>query len=156
MPVIVMLMALEHDFRIISNAYHWPECSRRMRNSLNGLRKSCSAEIAWDRYFVFVYKYSYIFISCEYGHWPRSIRSSSSTLRNSDRDIVFKLLGRSLCDYTRFWFIDYIFVDRRDCLFYNVYLIIYASPARNVIMHLTKSWLGSLRTLRFVDWHKVA
>ena len=48
MPVFVMLMALEHDFRIISNAYHWLECSRRMRNSLDGLRKSCSPEIAWD------------------------------------------------------------------------------------------------------------
>ena len=41
MPVFVMLMALEHDFHIISNTYHWLECSQRMRNSLNGLRKSC-------------------------------------------------------------------------------------------------------------------
>ena len=43
-------------------------------------------------------------------------------------DIVFKLLGRSLCDYTRFWFTDCIFLDHHDCLFYNVYLIVYASP----------------------------
>ena len=32
MPDFVMLMALEHDFHIISNAYDWLECSRRMRN----------------------------------------------------------------------------------------------------------------------------
>ena len=60
--------------------------------------------------------------------------SSSQTLRNGNRDIALKLLGRLLCDYTRFWFRDGIFLDSRVCLFYNVYLIIYASPARNVIM----------------------
>ena len=46
MPVFVMLVHLEHDFLSIFNAYHWLECSRRMRSSLNELLKSCSAEIA--------------------------------------------------------------------------------------------------------------
>ena len=46
MPVFVMLLRLEHDFLSIFNAYHWLECSRCMRSSLNESLKSCSAEIA--------------------------------------------------------------------------------------------------------------
>ena len=87
--VFVMLLHLEHDFLSIFNAYHWLECSRRMRSSLNESLKSCSAEIADIAkarlcYFINIHKFSFLMnMEIDQG------QSSASTLLISDRHCLW-------------------------------------------------------------------